>query len=203
MARAFASKGQAERNKVQIHQLQSADSRDIVSALSFVRRRKDVDTNRIGLIGHSYGGSLALLVAAHDTKVKAIIVFSAGGYSWDRSPLLRASLITAARQIKAPVMMIHARNDYSLHPGQVLDSVFTGLHVAHELKIYPPSGSSLAEGHGLIFLNTSQWEADVLKQQSTELGESLFGTAISKSLNHREYTEPYAEGHRAILSLDW
>jgi len=163
MAQAFSNRGQEGRNEIQIYQLQSADSNDIVSALSFLRLRKDVDTSRIGLVGHSYGGSLALLVASHDAGVKTVIVFSPAGYSWDRSSKLRYALIDAVRHIEAPIMIIHAQNDYSLHPGQALDSVLSAMNKPHLLKIYPPSGSSPKQGHGMIFFNPTSWEADVFK----------------------------------------
>jgi len=163
MADAFKEQGQEGRNKIQLQQLQTDQLKDILAGLNFLRKRKDVDTRHIVIAGHSFGGSLALLVAEHEPGLKAAIVFSAAGYSWDRSPQLRMRLIKAVKNISMPVMIIHAHNDYSLNPGYGLDSVLNQMHKPHLLKIYPEFGKSNREGHNLVFLNSKMWEADVFK----------------------------------------
>jgi dienelactone hydrolase len=163
MAEAFKARGQEGRNAVQLAQLQTDQLQDMLAALRFLRNRKDVDTNRIAVIGHSFGGSLALLVAGHEPRLKATVVFSAAGFSWDRSPELRERLLQVTKQINMPVMIVQARNDYSLNPGYSLDSVMTTLHKTHVLKIYPEFGKTNSEAHNLIFLGTRIWETDVFK----------------------------------------
>lgn len=163
MAIALKEKGQEERNKIQIQQLQGGDLRDMIAGLKFLRQRKDVDTNRIAAAGHSFGGSLALLLTEHDRNIKSVIVFGAAGFSWNRSPQLRARLIQAAKNISVPVFIGHAENDYSVTPGQALDSVMKRLNKPHVLKIYPPSGNTPSEGHNFLFLSPSMWEADAIE----------------------------------------
>jgi hypothetical protein len=64
----------------------------------------------------------------------------------------------------APIMIIHAQNDYSsTTPGYALDSVMNQPNKPHVLKIYPKFGTTLSEGHNLIFLSIETWEADVFK----------------------------------------
>jgi len=163
MNKAFKEKGQEGRNKVQLQQLETNQLQDMISGLRFLKKRQDVDTNRVVIIGHSFGGSLALLLAEHESGLRAVIVFSAAGYSWDLSPQLRIRLINAAKNINAPVMIIHARNDYSTNPGYALDSVMNKLHKPHELKIYSGYGKSANDGHNLIFLSIETWKQDVFK----------------------------------------
>ena len=163
MTKANKEKGQEERNKVQIQQLQNDDLEDMISGLAFLRQRKDVDTSRLSVMGHSFGGSLALLTAEHVPGLKAIVVFGTAGYSWNLSPQLRQTLINAVQNINAPVLMVHAQNDYSVNPGHALDSVMTQAGKPHVLKIYPPFGSSSSEGHNFLFLSTKTWEADIFK----------------------------------------
>jgi carboxymethylenebutenolidase len=163
MAKAFKETGQEGRNKVQLEHLETDQLQDMLAGLSFLRKRKDVDTKRIAIMGHSFGGSLALLVAEHEPELKAAVVFSGAGYSWDRSPQLRMRLISAVKNISMPLMIIHAQNDYSLNPGYGLDSVLNQLHKPHLLKIYPKFGNTNREAHNLVFLNTKTWEADVFK----------------------------------------
>jgi pimeloyl-ACP methyl ester carboxylesterase len=163
MANALKEKGQEERNKVQLQQLETDQLKDMISGLTFLRKRKDVDASRIAVAGHSFGGSLALLLAEHDQGLKAVLVFSAAGFSWNRSPQLRTRLSDAVKNIKAPIMIVHAQNDYSLNPGYALDSIMNQRNKPHSLKIYPAFGNSQREGHNLVFLNTKTWEADVFK----------------------------------------
>ena len=163
MAKALRENGQEGRNKSQLQQLQTDQLQDMLAGLNFLRNRDEVDNDRIIVAGHSFGGSLALLVAEHEPALKAVIVFSAAGYSWDRSPQLRLRLMTAVKSISAPVMIIHARNDYSLNPGYGLDSMMTALHKPHVLKIYPDFGKTNSEAHNVIFLGTGIWETDVFK----------------------------------------
>jgi len=126
-----------------------------------LRKRNDVDKNRIAIAGHSFGGSLAFLLAEREPTVTAVIIFSGAGYSWDRSLQLRNRLIGATKNISAPIMILQAKNDYSLHPGYALDSVMNALRKPHLLKIYQKFGESNSEAHNLIFLGTKIWEKDV------------------------------------------
>jgi dienelactone hydrolase len=161
MEEAYKAKGQEGRNKVQLQQLETDQLQDMIAGLQFLRRRKDVDTNLMAIVAHSFGGSLALIVTERDSGLKAAVIFSPAGYSWDRSSQLRNRLIRAVKNINAPVMIIHAQNDYSIHPGYVLDSVRNELSKPHLLKIYPKFGNSPIEAHGLIFLSIKAWETDV------------------------------------------
>ena len=123
MDKAFTESGQEGRNKVQLQQLQTDQLQDMLSGLAYLRGRKDVDTNRLAIVGHSFGGSLALLVAQQDKHLKAAVVFGMSGYSWNLSPPLRENLIIAVKDIPGPILLIHAENDYSTTPGYAMDSV--------------------------------------------------------------------------------
>lgn len=163
MANAFKQKGNDERNKIQLQQLTTAQLQDMIAGLKFLRKRSDVDSNRIAIIGHSFGGSLSLLLAEHEHSVKAVIVFGAASYSWNRSSELRERLIGSIKNITAPIMLIHAENDYSTKPGYVIDSLLNQRGKTHILKIYPKFVNSQREGHNMIFLNPATWEGDVLE----------------------------------------
>jgi carboxymethylenebutenolidase len=161
MENAYKQHGQDARNAVQIQQLETDQLQDMQSGLQYLRDRPDVDIQRMGIIGHSFGASLSIMVAENDPGLKAVVVFSAAGYSWNLSPKLRMRLISAVKRIKAPIMIIHAKNDYSTIPGYALDSVMNQLKNTHLLKIYPEFGNSVNQAHNLIFLDPSIWEADV------------------------------------------
>ena len=49
---------------------------DANAALRFLRARSDIDPRRVGLIGHSYGGEIAPMVAAADPAVAAVVLMA-------------------------------------------------------------------------------------------------------------------------------
>ena len=51
---------------------------DVGAAVDFLAKAKSVDPNRIGIVGASYGSSLALIYAADDPKIKAVALLSPG-----------------------------------------------------------------------------------------------------------------------------
>ena len=52
---------------------------DIRAAIAYLRTRKDIDPDRIGVIGHSEGGSIAPMIAATDPRLKAMVVMAGSG----------------------------------------------------------------------------------------------------------------------------
>ena len=161
LGNALATEGQAARNRAQMRLLEGDDLSDAVAALAFLRALPDVDPRRIALVGHSFGGSLSLILAARDTTTRASVVFGPTAGSWAGSPELQARLRSAVASITSPVFFIHAANDLSTTPGKVLAAEMQRLGKAHRLEIYPPLGRSTKEGHDLIFLGTRTWESDV------------------------------------------
>jgi len=100
-------------------------------------------------------------MAECEPNLRAVVVFSAAGYSFDRSPELRARLLAAVDHIAAPVFFIHAENDSSLSSGKVLDARRELIGKPHRLKIYPPIGDTVDEGHDFLHLGVNIWEPDV------------------------------------------
>jgi carboxymethylenebutenolidase len=169
MNRESAAHGQDTRNALQLQLLENREMADARAALAFLRTRLYVDAGDVALIGHSFGGSLTLLMAEREPNLRAIVVFSAAGYSFDRSPELRARLRAAVDRIAAPVFFIHAENDYSLSSGKVLDARRELIGKSHRLKIYPPIGDTVDEGHDFLHLGVNIWEPDVF----AFLGENM------------------------------
>ena len=51
---------------------------DVGAAFDFLSKQKNVDPSRVGIIGASYGSSLAIIYAADNPKVKAVALLSPG-----------------------------------------------------------------------------------------------------------------------------
>jgi len=156
-----AAHGQEARNALQLQLLENREMDDTLSALKFLRALPYVDPKDVAAVGHSFGGSLTVLLAERDPSLRAVVVFSGSGYSFDRSPELRTRLLAAVDHITVPIFFIHAENDYSLSSGKVLDARREQIGKPHRLKIYPPIGHTVDEGHDFLHLGVSIWEPEV------------------------------------------
>jgi pimeloyl-ACP methyl ester carboxylesterase len=63
---------------------------DVMAAIEYLKKRKDVNKDRIGLIGHSEGGMIAPMVAVQSKDVKGIVLMAGPGVGGDQI-LLRQS----------------------------------------------------------------------------------------------------------------
>ena len=68
-------RGIAERRHSLTSPLQVAE--DVRAALALLRGRRDIDPARIGLVGHSEGGMVALMVAAGDPTLRVLALLAA------------------------------------------------------------------------------------------------------------------------------
>jgi carboxymethylenebutenolidase len=161
MARAAARQGERGRNREQLRLLETEELNEAAAALALLRRQRGVDPQRIILAGHSFGGSLSLVLAARDRDVRSVVVFAAAAQSWGRSPVLRTRLRSAVGRMSAPAMFVHAANDYSVTPGEELAAEMQRLGKSHLLKVFPAAGRTTREGHNFVFRGVATWEADV------------------------------------------
>jgi fermentation-respiration switch protein FrsA (DUF1100 family) len=71
-------------------------STDVESAVAYLKTRKDINVKKIGLIGHSEGGVVAPMVAAHSKDVNFIVLLAGTGIPGDQLLLLQQELIARA-----------------------------------------------------------------------------------------------------------
>jgi dienelactone hydrolase len=161
MTRALQTEGVEGRNRLQLQLLENESLTQATAALAQLRASAAVDPRRMVLVGHSFGGSLSVLIAAADPEIRATVIFGGAAASWNQSAALRARLLGAMERISAPIFFIHAENDYSTAPGRALAGEMVRLKKPHELKIYPPFGTDPRAGHNLVFRSLRTWESDV------------------------------------------
>lgn len=78
----------------------SADfATDVESAIAYLKTRKEINKNKIGLIGHSEGGLIAPMVASKSKEVAFIILLAGTGIQGDSLLLLQKKLIEEASGI--------------------------------------------------------------------------------------------------------
>jgi len=67
---------------------------DVLSGLEFLKNRKEIDLNQIGLIGHSEGGIIAPMVAAENTEIAFIVLLGGTGLSGEEVIYLQAEMLS-------------------------------------------------------------------------------------------------------------
>jgi dienelactone hydrolase len=159
----MAAHGQHARNMLQLQLLDGRDMADAEAGLDFLKHRPDVDHARLAVVGHSFGGSLTVLMTEREPSLKAAVLFSTAGYSWDNSSELRDRLLGAVRKSTVPMFFIHAANDYSVNSGKTLDAELARLGKPHRLEIYPAVGRTPDDGHDFPNNSIAVWENEVFR----------------------------------------
>jgi carboxymethylenebutenolidase len=155
------TKGEEARKRLQFVLLTTDHLDDVTAGLSFWKSLPGVDSRRIAVVGHSFGGQLTLLAAERDSTLRAVVIFSAAANSWGSSSEVRERMLAAVRKTTVPIMLLHAENDYSTAPGKAMADELARLGKPHVLKIYPPVGTTADDGHNFVYTAVAEWEADV------------------------------------------
>jgi pimeloyl-ACP methyl ester carboxylesterase len=83
----------------------SADLADDVRAgVTYLAGRPDIDTARLGLIGHSEGASIAALVAADTPAVRFIVMLAGQGVRGDELMMQQVAALAAAQNLPQPLI---------------------------------------------------------------------------------------------------
>jgi uncharacterized protein len=69
---------------------------DVVSAIAYLKTRKEINKKKIGLMGHSEGGVIAPIVASETKDVSFIVLLAGTGIRGDKLLLLQQELIAKA-----------------------------------------------------------------------------------------------------------
>gem|GEM_PF-3850031 len=77
------TKGEKARKRLQFVLLTTDHLDDVTAGLLFLKNLPGVDSRRIAVVGHSFGGQLTLLAAERDTSLRAAVTFSAAASSWE------------------------------------------------------------------------------------------------------------------------
>lgn len=72
---------------------------DVESAIAYLKTRKEINKNKIGLIGHSEGGMIATMVANKSKDVAFIVLLAGTGIPGDKLLLLQQKLIAKANGV--------------------------------------------------------------------------------------------------------
>jgi dienelactone hydrolase len=106
---------------------------DVDNAFNFLAKQKNVDAARVGIVGASYGSSLALIYAAENKQVKAVALLSPGINYFGNLPTEPAAKTFGIR----PLLLVAADDDKeSVETVRKLRQI----NEQYEMQIYPKGG---------------------------------------------------------------
>lgn len=126
---------------------------DAANAVEFLAKQKNVDADRIGIVGASYGSSLAIIYAAENPKVKAVALLSPGINYFDNLKTMPAIKNYGDR----PLLLVAAEDDKE-SADAVRKLKETGASDKYEAKVYEKGG------HGTGIFEANVGLQDLLEQ---------------------------------------
>jgi len=165
------------------------DLRDILKGVDVVSKKYAGDSNRIGILGWSYGGSMAMISTTQTNKFKAAVA-GAGACDWksyygqnsidkwmnsyfNASPYdnpkayEKVSAITYIKQTKTPTLVLVGERDGESPPAQSFQfwHALKELNVPTQLYIYPDEGHEFENFDNMIDISvrTIEWFEKWLK----------------------------------------
>jgi dienelactone hydrolase len=117
---------------------------DVAAAVKFLSEQKNIDKSRIGIIGASYGSSLAIIYATENAEIKSVALLSPGTNYFGNLPTIPAIEKYGTR----PVLIVAAEDDEeSAEASRQLDKLAAG--DKNQLQIYKKGG----HGTGIFAAN--------------------------------------------------
>lgn len=122
----------------------SSEYQDVYAAAKYVQSRPDVDPNRIGLYGLSYGGLLTAMGLSRNSDIFKAGVDIAGVHLWGNSldtngTAFKASSVATIDQWKSPVLLVQGDDDRNVAFSQTtgLVQLLRARNIYHELIVFP------------------------------------------------------------------
>ena len=123
---------------------------DVGAAFEFLSKQKNVDPNRIGIVGASYGSSLAIIYAADNPNVKAVALLSPGLNYFGNMQTQPA----VAKYGNRPLMLVAAQDDSESEDAvKKLNGGSNDMY--HPVKVYDKGGHGTALFHAPVSLEAS------------------------------------------------
>lgn len=147
----------------------SADfAKDIEAALGYLRTRRDIDPDRLALVGHSEGGMIAPMVAAADPRLHAIVLM-AGPAKTGRAILMYQNEYAIDSMLK----LTGARRDSALRTvGPKLDSAAAAQPWLKFFLDYDPLATAKRVKQPVLILQGER-DRQVTPEQASELAAAF------------------------------
>jgi uncharacterized protein len=152
--RADPLQAQSARNPLALMQLWRQALADVRLGTHYLAARREVDARRVAVIGYSMGAYLAVITAAHEPSIRAVVLAAGGdlpaGTPFAAVARLVADPLRAVRALNGrPLLLVHGRRDRTITPDQA-QRLFDAAGEPKELQWWdaghylPPAASATA-----------------------------------------------------------
>jgi dienelactone hydrolase len=100
---------------------------DVRAEVAYLRGRREIDPNRIALVGHSEGGSMAMMIAATDARIRAVALLAAMGKTGREVNLAQQEEALA----QATTLTEERKNELRAEQRRILETVIAGGDTSH------------------------------------------------------------------------
>jgi alpha/beta superfamily hydrolase len=115
---------------------------DVIAAVQFLRHHTHIDGSRLGLIGYSFGGSVAL-AAALNADPAALVTLSASLRPPNAEPSLVSDIL---RYIRCPTYVVHGQDD-DVIPSVEAEAIYAQLSVREKYLRLVKGANHYYAGH--------------------------------------------------------
>ena len=123
------------------------ESDDVVAAADFLATLEQIDSDRMAVMGSSFGGTVTLWASTKSDRFRCAVEFAGAAINWEHTPNLRDAMADATRRVKCPIYFLQAENDYCVEPTRVLGALTSDAQHPIQSKVFPAIGLSKDEGH--------------------------------------------------------
>jgi len=85
--------------------------KDFSRSMDYLETRSDIDSEKIGFYGHSWGGLMGFIIPAIEERLKLVVLEGGGLYSWSEA-FPEADVINYITRINIPVLMLNGKHDF-------------------------------------------------------------------------------------------
>lgn len=104
-----------------------AEQNDVIAALDWIGTQAQIDVNKIGLCGYSFGGGVAAPIGCNDNRVKALALIA---------PALETSNSAYLKTCTKPKYFIIGKNDDMISP-DIIESLYQESSQPKEFECIP------------------------------------------------------------------
>ncbi|MHB0975638.1 MAG: alpha/beta hydrolase [Candidatus Aquicultorales bacterium] len=117
---------------------------DVLAGISFLENQ---GYTKIGLVGHSLGGAVAIQAAAHSALVRTVVTLATQSHGAEEVGRLASA---------CSILLIHGTEDVVL-PSYASEQVFDTAHEPKKLMLLPGNGHLLDESAGEVRSIAKEW----------------------------------------------
>jgi dienelactone hydrolase len=107
-------------------------SKDVGRSIDYLESRPDIDRDRVGYLGYSWGAGVAPLLLAVEPRIKMALLIVGGLYLQPALP--EADPVHFARRVRIPVLMLNGRFDFFFPTESSQEPMFTLLGTPADRK---------------------------------------------------------------------